>query len=130
MSKDATKCPVCHADLLETFRLGVVVMGTGFTNMTLSKSAALALRKELPSLIPNSHSRPADAFISEMCYLPLERQCGFASAPSEHLRVMTIYTLFCLYAVGVFLLCICPCSFVFVFCSCALVFMCFVFLLP
>ena len=57
--------------LLEIVRLGVVVMGIGFTDMTLSEmpffsaaqSAAFAPRRELPSLIPVSHSRLADVFL-------------------------------------------------------------------
>ena len=54
--------------LLEIIRLGVVVMGIEFTNMTLrdalfSAAQSAALRRELPSLIPDSHSRPADVFL-------------------------------------------------------------------
>lgn len=73
MFEEGAQCPVCHrvADLYEDHNVGCGGNGDHiFCHTTLrdagfpaAQSAALAPRREMPSLIPNSQSQPADIFL-------------------------------------------------------------------
>ena len=73
MSEDGTKCPVCYAnaDPFGDHQVGCGGNGDRIYQhdslrdalFSAAQSAALAPRRELPSLIPDSHSHPADIFL-------------------------------------------------------------------
>ena len=70
MSEDGAKCPVCHgnADPFGDHQVGCGGNGDRIYRpdslrdalFSAAQSAALVPRGELPSLIPDSHSRPAN----------------------------------------------------------------------
>ena len=79
MSSGASRCPLCvgerAADTLGDHQVGCWGNGDRIyrhdslrdTLFTAAQSAALAPRKEVPSLIPGSSSRPADIFLPNWC---------------------------------------------------------------
>ena len=79
MSGGASRCPPCMgeraADLLGDHQVGCGGNGDRIhrhdslrdTLFSAAQSAALAPRKEVPSLIPRSSSRPADIFLPNWC---------------------------------------------------------------
>ena len=79
LSNGASRCPLCvgegAADLLEDHQVGCGGNGDCIHRhdslrdalFSAAQSAALVPRKEVPSLIPGTNSRPADIFLPNWC---------------------------------------------------------------